>query len=36
MNIINKVIEKVRGEKVIRTEKDENKTLTLTKGPDGI
>lgn len=36
MNIINKVIEKMKGEKVIRTEKDENKTLTLTKGPEGI
>ena len=36
MNIINKVIEKMKGEKIIRTEKDEDKTLTLTKGPEGI
>lgn len=36
MNIINKMIEKMKGERVIKTEKDDNRILTLTKGPDGI
>ncbi len=36
MNIINKMIEKMKGERVIKMEKDDNKILTLTKGPDGI
>ena len=36
MNIINKMIEKIKGEKVIKTEKDNNKILTLTEGPEGI
>ncbi len=36
MSIINKMIEKIKGERVIRTEKDENKILTLTEGPEDI
>ena len=36
MGIINKIVEKIKGEKTLRTEKDENKVLTLTEGPDGL
>ena len=36
MNIINKMIEKIKGEKIIKTEKDDDKVLTLTEGPNGI
>ena len=36
MNIINKMIEKIKGEKIIKTEKDNDKVLTLTEGPNGI
>ena len=36
MNVINKIIERIKGEKIIKTEKDDKKILTLTKGPDGL
>jgi spermidine synthase len=36
MNIINKMIEKIKKERVIKTEKDDKRVLTLTKGPEGI
>ncbi len=36
MSIINKIFERLKGEKIIRSEKDQNKVLTLTKGPDGL
>ncbi len=36
MNVINKIVERIYGEKVIKTEKDEKKTLTLTEGPEGL
>ena len=36
MSIINKMIERIKGERIIRTEKDDKKVLTLTEGPEGI
>ena len=36
MDVINKIISKVKREKIIKTDTDDKKTLTLTDGPDGV
>ncbi len=36
MKIISDIIEKIKGEKVIETKVEDEKVLTLTKGPEGI
>jgi spermidine synthase len=35
MGVISKIIEKIKGERIIKTETDDKKILTLTDGPDG-
>ncbi len=36
MHIINSILGKIKGEKIIKTEEDEHKILTLTDSPEGL